>query len=308
MEDSKKQGIKPMEPTQYMPFSPELRVSYEFFPPKTDVAEASLWAVIDRLETLHPGFVSVTYGAGGATRDKTFEMVTKIARQTSIPAVAHLTCIGHTKAEIDAMADQYWQAGITRILALRGDPPKGQIFVPPKDGYAYASDLVAGLKARHDFDIIVAGYPEMHPEAKSAQDDLDHLKRKVDAGASQIITQFFFEPAVYLRFVDKAEKAGIDVPIVPGILPVTNFAKVLDFAKMCGTSVPTWLGYMFEGLDDDPQTRQLVSASVAAEQCRQLQAFGINDFHFYTLNRAELAYAISHMLGLRPHGVQQHLI
>ena len=280
-----------------------IQVSYEFFPPKTEKMEQTLWASIKRLEPLAPRFVSVTYGAGGTTRERTHATVTRIQRETSLKAAAHLTCVAATTDEVDAVARHYWETGIRHIVALRGDPPEGEAaYAPHPGGYAYAADLVAGLKRVADFEISVAAYPETHPEASSAEADLDNLKHKIDAGAERAITQYFFEVDDYLRFVDRARGCGITVPIVPGILPVGNFAQVVKFSAMCGTTVPRWMADLFEGLDDDPETRRLVAATVAAEQCRRLQANGVDEFHFYTLNRADLAYAISHVLGLRPDG------
>jgi len=277
------------------------RVSFEFFPPKTDKMEAQLWAAIDRLRPLDPKFVSVTYGAGGSTRERTHRTVQRIREQTALEPAAHLTCIGAPRAEIDAVAAAYKSARIRHIVALRGDPPDGaDVYEPHPDGYRYAADLVAGLARAGGFEISVAAYPETHPDAVSAEADLDNLKRKIDAGASRAITQFFFDADVYFRFLDRARAAGIAVPIVPGILPVTNFAQMRKFAAMCGARVPDWLALAFEGLDDDPETRQLVAASLAFDQCRRLIAGGVTELHFYTLNRAELTYAICHMLGLRP--------
>jgi methylenetetrahydrofolate reductase (NADPH) len=278
-----------------------IQVSYEFFPPKTEKMEQTLWASIKRLEPLAPRFVSVTYGAGGTTRERTHSTVARIHNETSLKAAAHLTCVAATSDEVDAVARNYWETGIRHIVALRGDPPDGAAaYVPHPGGYAYAADLVAGLRRVADFEISVAAYPETHPEARSADSDLDNLKRKIDAGAARAITQYFFEVDDYLRFVDRARARGITVPIVPGILPVVNFAQVVKFSAMCGTTVPQWMADMFAGLDDDPETRKLVAATVAAEQCRLLQANGVDEFHFYTLNRADLAFAISHILGLRP--------
>jgi len=275
-------------------------VSFEFFPPKTPDMEAKLWLAIKRLEPLAPRFVSVTYGAGGSTRERTHATVARIRGETPLEPAAHLTCIGASRAEIDAVAARYREAGIRHVVALRGDPPAGAgAYRPQADGYAYAADLVAGLKRVADFEISVAAYPETHPEAVSPAADLDNLKRKIDAGASRAITQFFFDTAVYLRFVERVRRAGIEVPIVPGILPVTNVAQVRKFAAQCGASVPGWMDALFEGLDDDPETRRLVAASIAIEQCRLLQAEGVEEFHFYTLNRADLTVAICHMLGVR---------
>ncbi len=276
-------------------------VSFEFFPPKTEKMQETLWECIKRLEPLAPSFVSVTYGAGGTTRERTHDTVVRIARETSLKPAAHLTCVGHSQGEVDDIARRYWDEGIRHIVALRGDAPEGSgKYVPTPGGYAYAVDLVKGLKRIADFEISVAAYPEMHPDAPSAQFDLDNLKAKVDAGATRAISQYFFDVDVFRRFRDKAAAAGISVPILPGILPVTNFAQVQKFSAACGASVPEWMAKLFEGLDGDPDTRRLVAATVAAEQCRALAADGVTDFHFYTLNRADLAYAISHILGVRP--------
>jgi len=280
-----------------------IQVSFEFFPPKTEQMEEALWAAIRRLEPMAPRFVSVTYGAGGSTRERTHATVARIRRETALEPAAHLTCVQATRAEVDEVARRYWDAGIRHIVALRGDAPEGaKRYEPHPGGYPFAVDLVAGLTRIAPFEISVAAYPETHPEAQSAGDDLDNLKRKLAAGASRAITQFFFGAEPYLRFRDRAAAAGIDVPIVPGILPVTNFATVTRFSAACGASVPAWLASLFEGLDQDPDTRRLVAATVAAEQVRLLQAHGVDEFHFYTLNRADLAYAISHILGLRPQG------
>ena len=277
------------------------QVSFEFFPPKTDAMEETLWASIHRLAPLGPRFVSVTYGAGGSTRERTHATVVRILKETNLTPAAHLTCVGASRGEVLDVARHYWDAGVRHIVALRGDPPEGETaYAPHADGFAYASDLVEGLKSVGDFEISVAAYPETHPEAPSAEADLDNLKRKIDAGATRAITQFFFEPEVYFRFLERVRAAGITVPIVPGILPVTNFVQVQRFAGLCGASVPGWLAALFDGLEDDPETRRLVAATVAAEQCRQLEAGGVSEFHFYTLNRADLTYAICHILGLRP--------
>ncbi|CAA7615598.1 methylenetetrahydrofolate reductase [NAD(P)H] [Magnetospirillum sp. SS-4] len=277
-------------------------VSFEFFPPKTDKMQEALWDCVKRLEPLSPRFVSVTYGAGGTTRERTHDTVVRIARETSLKPAAHLTCVGHSRGEVDDIARRYWDEGIRHIVALRGDMPDGQPYAAHPQGYAYAVDLVKGLKRIADFEVSVAAYPEKHPDAPSAGFDLDNLKRKVDAGASRAVSQYFFEPAVFLDFQERAARAGISVPVVPGILPVTNFAQVQKFSAACGASVPAWMARLFEGLDDDPETRRLVAATVAAEQCRILAAEGVEQFHFYTLNRADLAYAISHILGVRPRG------
>ncbi len=283
------------------PLPHDVQVSFEFFPPKNEKMEQSLWSCVQRLEPLSPSFVSVTYGAGGTTRERTHATVLRIRDETSLEPSAHLTCVDATRDDVDAVARRYWDAGIRHLVALRGDPPEGSDgYNPTADGYAYASDLVAGLKRVADFEISVAAFPESHPEAKSPEADLDNLKRKIDAGASRALTQFFFDVDVYLRFVDRARAAGITVPIVPGILPVTNFARVIEFSAACGASVPDWMADLFDTLDDDPETRQLVAATFAAEQCRVLYAHGVKQFHFYTLNRAELSAAICHMLGVRP--------
>jgi len=287
------------------PLPNDVNVSFEFFPPKTEKMQETLWASLKRLEPLSPQFVSVTYGAGGTTRERTHNTVVGIQKETSMAAAAHLTCVGSSKAEIDEIADRYWEEGIRHIVALRGDPAEGQdSYVPHPDGYAYAVDLVEGLKKRHDFEISVAGYPETHPDAPSDAFDIDYLKRKVDAGASRVITQYFFEAETFLRYRDKAAGAGVDVPIVPGILPVTNFKQVLKFSEACNTRVPGWMADLFDGLDEEPETRKLVAATVASELCRVLHANGVKDFHFYTLNRAELTYAFCHILGVRPKGAK----
>ena len=262
--------------------------------------EATLWQSIERLKDLMPRFVSVTYGADGSTRTRTHAAVARIIKETELTPAPHLTCIGASRGEIDDIAREYWDMGVRHLVALRGDAPKDcESYVPHLDGYAYASDLVAGLLKVADFDISVAGYPEVHPEAPDADFDLDNLKRKLDAGATRAITQFFFDADVFLRFRERCAKAGIESAIVPGILPITRFPQLERFAKMCGASVPEWLSERFAGLDDDPQTRQMIAASVAIEQVRRLQAEGIEDFHFYTLNRSELTYAICHALGVR---------
>ena len=276
-------------------------VSFEFFPPKTAEMEQSLWGAITKLAPLGPAFVSVTYGAGGTTRERTHATVRRIRQETALEPAAHLTCVGADRAEIDQVAHDYWAAGIRHIVALRGDAPAGAAgYTPHPGGYAYAADLVSGLKSVGDFEISVAAYPEGHPEARSKDADLDNLKRKIDAGATRAITQYFFDVELYARFLERARKAGITVPIVPGLLPVTNFAQVIKFSAACGTSVPRWLADMFDGLDQDPETRRLVACTVAAEQANALRALGCDDFHFYTLNRADLTVAICRRLGLKP--------
>ncbi|QNQ11694.1 methylenetetrahydrofolate reductase [Sphingomonas alpina] len=278
----------------------DAEVSFEFFPPKTDKMEEALWEAVKTLEPLGPRFVSVTYGAGGSTRERTHATVARIQRETSLAAAAHLTCVEATKEEIDEVAEAYWAAGIRHIVALRGDPPvAGSKFVSHPGGYDNAADLVAGLKKLHPFEISVAAYPECHPDSGSVDVDLDNLKRKLDAGANRGITQFFFSPEAYFRFRDRVAAAGITAEIVPGILPVSNVAQTRKFAAMCNAEIPDWMGRLFEGLDDHPAARQLVAATVAAEMCRKLYAGGVRSFHFYTLNRAELSFAICHLLGIR---------
>jgi methylenetetrahydrofolate reductase (NADPH) len=280
----------------------DITVSFEFFPPKTDEAERTLWECITRLLPLAPRFVSVTYGAGGSTRERTHQTVTRIVRESDVPPAAHLTCVAASKAEVDEVARGYWEAGVRHIVALRGDPAGGvgATYEPHPDGYAYATDLVAGLKKIADFEVSVACYPEKHPESTSLDLDIDILKAKVDAGADRAITQFFFDNDIYERYVERVRKAGIDLPIVPGIVPVHSFKAVSSFASRAGASVPAWLAKRFEGLDNDPATRQMVAAAVAAEQVLDLVDRGVTDFHFYTMNRAELVYTICHLLGVRP--------
>jgi methylenetetrahydrofolate reductase (NADPH) len=285
----------------YADLAGDAEISFEFFPPKTEKMEETLWDAVQTLAPLAPRFVSVTYGAGGSTRERTHHTVARIAKETKVPAAAHLTCVEASKSEIAEIAEAYWEAGVRHIVALRGDPPvAGTTFEPHPQGYAGAADLVAGLRAIKPFEISVAAYPETHPEAQSSQSDLDNLKAKLDAGASRAITQFFFSPDAYFRFRDKAAAAGIDAEITPGILPVSNFAQTRKIAGMCGAVIPDWMGRLFEGLDDHPAARQLVAATVSAELCRRLYAGGVRHFHFYTLNRAELSYAICHLLGSRP--------
>jgi methylenetetrahydrofolate reductase (NADPH) len=278
----------------------DIAVSFEFFPPKTDKMAETLWESIQTLAPLHPRFVSVTYGAGGSTRERTHATVQRILKETDLTPAAHLTCVGASRDEIDSVARDYWELGVRHIVALRGDSPEaGAKFEPHPDGYANAAELVAGLKRIAPFDISVAAYPELHPDSGSRGADLDNLKRKVDAGADRAITQFFFSAGSFFEFRDEAAAAGINVELVPGILPVTNVATTRRFAGQCGASIPQWLDELFEGLDDLPAARQLISAAVAAELCGQLYAGGVRCFHFYTLNRAELSYAICHLLGVR---------
>ena len=276
-------------------------VSFEFFPPRTPEMEQSLWRAVQRLAPLNPHFVSVTYGAGGSTRERTHATVARVLVETALVPAAHLTCVGASCEEVDAVASAYWDAGVRHVVALRGDPPvAGTPFEPHPQGYRNAAALVEGLKRIADFEISVAAYPEKHPDSPDWDTELDNLKRKIDAGASRAITQFFFEPDFYFRLRDRMAAAGIDVPLVPGIMPVTNFGGVVRFARNCGASVPAWLADRFEGLDDDAETRAMVAASVAIEFCAKLRAQGVDQFHFYTLNRAELTYGICHVLGVRP--------
>jgi len=281
-----------------------ISVSFEFFPPQTDRAARQLWSSIEQLSPLAPDFVSVTYGAGGSTRERTHATVKRVLDETVLVPAAHLTCVGASREEIDKIAEDYWRSGVRNIVALRGDPPDGAGFTPHPSGYTNAAALVDGLSRRHDYDISVAAYPEMHPDAKNPAADLDNLKRKIDAGASRAITQFFFDAETYLRFRDRVTSAGITAPIIPGILPVTNFRRLTGFAARCGTSVPDWIGKLFEGLDDAPDIRQLVSATVTAELCTRLVDQGVSDFHFYTLNRSELTLAICRILGVFPPAAQ----
>jgi methylenetetrahydrofolate reductase (NADPH) len=279
-----------------------IRVSFEFFPPKTAEMEQSLWEAISRLAPLEPNFVSVTYGAGGSTRERTHATVKRILAETMLTPAAHLTCVAATCAEIDAVIGAYAQAGVRHIVALRGDPlaGAGEKYAPHPGGYRNAADLVAGIKRLTNLEVSVSAYPEKHPDSPSVAADIDMLKAKVDAGATRAITQFFFENDLYFRYLDRVRAAGIDIPVVPGILPVQNFKTTKTFAARCGASVPPWLADRFDGLDDDAATRKLIAAAVAAEQVLDLVDHGVTDFHFYTMNRADLVYAICHLLGLRP--------
>jgi len=279
-----------------------IRVSFEFFPPKTAEMEATLWESISRLAPLAPNFVSVTYGAGGSTRERTHATVKRILAETLLVPAAHLTCVGATRAEVDAVIDSYCAAGVRHIVALRGDPlgGVGERYAPHPGGYSNAADLVAGIKRIADVEVSVSAYPERHPDSPTVEADIDMLKAKVDAGATRAITQFFFENDLYFRYLDRVRARGIDVPVVPGILPVQNFKQTKSFAARCGTSVPDWLAERFDGLDNDAATRKLIAAAVAAEQVIDLLDRGVTDFHFYTMNRADLVYAICHLLGLRP--------
>jgi len=277
-------------------------VSFEFFPPKTGEMEQTLWHAIARLAPLQPNFVSVTYGAGGSTRERTHATVRRILAETMLTPAAHLTCVGATRAEVDEVIAGYAQAGVRHIVALRGDPPGGigERFSPHPSGYQNAADLVRGIKRITDIEVSVSAYPEKHPDSHDVAADIEMLKAKIGAGASRAITQFFFENSLYFRYLDKVRAAGIDIPIVPGILPVQNFTQTKSFAARAGASVPDWLASRFEGLDEDPATRKLIAATVAAEQVMSLAEHGVSDFHFYTMNRADLVYAICHLLGLRP--------
>jgi len=278
----------------------DIELSFEFFPPKSDAMGETLWQSIQTLAPLQPRFVSVTYGAGGSTRERTHATVERILTETELTPAAHLTCVAASREEVDAVAREYWDLGVRHLVALRGDPPEaGARFEPHPDGYANAAELVAGLKQVAPFDVSVAAYPEMHPDSGSRAADLDNLKRKVDAGADRAITQFFFSADSFFRFQDDVAAAGIDIEIVPGLLPVTNVATTRHFAGQCGAAIPDWLNESFEGLDELPAARQLIAGTVAAELCGQLYAGGVRHFHFYTLNRAELSYAICHLLGVR---------
>jgi methylenetetrahydrofolate reductase (NADPH) len=289
-----------LETPLYADVGGDVAVSFEFFPPKNAKMEEQLWDAVATLEPLGPRFVSVTYGAGGTTRERTHATVARIQRETSLAAAAHLTCVEATRAEIDQVAEEYWAAGVRHIVALRGDPPQqGARFASHPGGYENAAALVAGLRRLHPFEISVAAYPENHPDSPDSAADLDNLRRKLDAGATRAITQFFFEAETFFRYRDAVAAAGIAAEIVPGIMPVSNFASVKRMSAMCGTAVPAWMGRLFEGLDDHPAARQLVAATVAAELSRRLYAGGVRDLHFYTLNRAELAFAICHLLGVR---------
>ena len=277
------------------------RVSFEFFPPKTPEAEASLWKTVERLAPLNPEFVSITYGADGSTQERTHQVIESLLTKTNLKPVPHLTCVGAPQEEINSIADEYWSMGVRQIVALRGDPEGGAEadYVPHSHGYAYASDLVQGLLEKHPFELFVAAYPETHPQAISVDADLENLKRKVDAGGRRAITQFFFDNEIFLRFRDRVAAAQIDVDLIPGILPVTNFNTLVRFARACGASIPQSLSTLFEGLDEDPTTRQLIAAHAAVSQAEGLGREGVEDFHFYTLNRSDLSFAVCHALGVR---------
>lgn len=293
-----------LKPSLFAKKAKDIEVSFEFFPPKTEQMEKTLWQSIRKLENLNPSMVSVTYGAGGGTRERTHSTVSRILQETNLTPAAHLTCVGATRDEVDEVARGYFNAGVRHIVALRGDMPKiGQAYKPNDKGYENAADLVAGLKKIGDFDISVAAYPETHPDSANVEADIDNLKRKIDAGANRAITQYFFDVDIYFRFMDKVLAAGIDVPIVPGIMPVTNFKMAKSFSERCGTSVPNWLETLFDGLEETPEIRRHIASMVTAEQCLKLYQGGVKNFHFYTLNRAELTYTICHILGIRPEGV-----
>ncbi len=295
------QGVAERVPQKPGPTGREpVQVSFEFFPPNDEAMERTLWSSVERLAPLAPRFVSVTYGADGSTRERTHNIVSRIRAETRLTAAPHLTCVGASRGEVLDIARRYWDQGVRQIVALRGDPPAGSSrYRPHPEGFAYAVDLVAGLRTVGDFEISVAAYPEVHPEAPDATFDIDNLKRKQDAGASRAITQFFFDNGVFLRFRDACARAGVNMGIVPGILPITRFPQLTRFAARCGASVPGWLVERFEGLDEDADTRKLIAAAVAIEQVARLRHEGVSEFHFYTLNRAELTYAICHALGVR---------
>jgi methylenetetrahydrofolate reductase (NADPH) len=278
-----------------------IRVSFEFFPPKTAEMEQTLWHAIERLAPLQPNFVSVTYGAGGSTRERTHSTVERIVRETDLRPAAHLTCVAASRDEVDDVVRKYREAGVHHIVALRGDPPAGigTAYEPHPQGYATSTELIRGIRRLGDFEISVSAYPEKHPESASIDADIDVLKAKIDAGATRAITQFFFDNQVYLRYLERVRSKGINIPIVPGIVPVQNFKQTASFAKKTGASVPQWLAERFEGLEDDVETRRLVAAAVAAEQVLDLTERGVRDFHFYTMNKADLVFAICHLLGLR---------
>lgn len=278
-----------------------IAVSFEFFPPKTAAMEETLWLAIRKLEPLSPKFVSVTYGAGGSTRERTHATVARILKETALKPAAHLTCVAAAKEEVDEVVRAYWDAGVRHIVALRGDPPAGagSHYAPHVGGYCNSADLTAGIKRIADFEVSVSAYPEKHPESPTLEADLDMLAAKVDAGATRAITQFFFDNSHYWRYLERVHARGISIPIIPGQIPIHNFKQVANFAARCGATVPPALARRFEGLADDPETSQLVAAAVAAEQVLDLAAGGVNEFHFYTLNRASLVYAICHLLGLR---------
>ena len=299
--DQMREAQRALETPLFSGLPGDIEVSFEFFPPKNEKMGETLWRSVETLAPLGPRFASVTYGAGGSTRERTHQQVVRIQNEANIPAAAHLTCVEATRDQVDEVARHYWDEGIRHIVALRGDAPDGQgTYRPHPNGYANAVELIAGLKRVADFEISVAAYPEVHPDSPDRQADLDNLRAKFDAGATRAITQFFFDPECFFDFRDRAAAAGIEGEIVPGIMPVLSFAAVQRMSGLCGTAIPDWMEGLFDGLDDRPEARQLVSATIAAELCRRLYAGGVRQFHFYTLNRAELSYAICHMLGLRP--------
>jgi methylenetetrahydrofolate reductase (NADPH) len=280
-------------------------VSFEFFPPGDEAMAQQLWQSLVRLAPLRPNFVSITYGADGSTRERTHEFVQKVLRETDLRVAPHLTCVAASRQEVLQIAQEYWRQGVRHLVALRGDAPTAKLsapggYRPHPGGFAYASDLVRGLKQVGHFEVSVAAFPEGHPESGGVEADLENLRRKVDAGANRAITQFFFETDLFLRYRDRCAAAGMQISVVPGILPITRFPQLLRFAARCGASVPDWLRSRFEGLDEDPETRRMIAANVAIEQVQRLRQHGVEEFHFYTLNRGELAYAICHALGLRP--------
>lgn len=280
----------------------KLSVSFEFFPPKSEKMEQTLWNSIGRLAPLHPKFVSVTYGAGGSTRERTHNTVSRIVKETGLKPAAHLTCVGASKEAINQVIQDYWDAGVRHIVALRGDPPEGvdATFSAHPDGYQSSIELIKGIKEIGDFEISVSAYPEKHPNSSSIDEDIDWLQEKVDAGATRAITQCFFENKYYYDYLEKVRSRGIEIPVTPGIIPINNFQQIQKFSAACGTAIPDWIAQRFEGLEDDAETSKLVTAAVAVEQVMDLVDNGIKDFHFYTLNRADLVYAICHMLGMRP--------
>src|SRR6202167_454535 len=283
-------------------------ISFEFFPPKTEEMERSLWDTINRLAPLAPNFVSVTYGAGGSTRERTHSTISRILAETDLTPAAHLTCVGAARGEIDEIVDRYHDVGVRHIVALRGDPPGGigTAYTTHPDGHQSSAELVAGIKRRHgDIEISVSAYPEKHPESRDFDADIDVLQAKVDAGATRAITQVFFDNDLYFRYLDRVRARGITIPIVPGIMPMHNFKQARNFVTRAGTTVPDWLAAKFDGLDDDVETRKLVAATVAAGQVQKLNKRGVDTFHFYTMNRADLVFAICHLLGIRPQGAQK---
>ena len=287
------------EPSLFAGAAEDVALSFEYFPPANDAGVEQLWRTVDRLAPIQPDFVSMTYGAGGSTRERSLTAVKRLIDDGRAPVAAHLTCVGASRDEVDKVASEFWDAGIRHIVALRGDAEPGKPFAPHPQGYANAAELVAGLKELADFEISVAAYPEIHPDAQSAQHDLDNLKRKLDAGATRALTQFFFTPETYFRFRDDAAAAGIEAPIVPGVMPINSYKGIRKFAAGCGAQLPEWMDNVFDGLDDHPETRQFVATALTAEFCRRLYLGGVRDFHFYTLNRAEQTEAVCHLLGRR---------